>query len=232
MPKVMEIYRLLFDHFGPQHWWPGDSAFEVIIGAILTQQTNWQNVEAAIENLKDAGYMDPVKIADAGKGKIEELVRPSGFFKQKTGYLKSFCEHLVNEFDSSLDMLFSKGLVELRRELLDLHGIGPETCDSILLYAGNKQTFVVDAYTIRICQRLGILRSGRYDAVKGFFEENTTPDIQIYKEFHALFVMLGKEYCRPKNPDCNNCPLGKDCQKSLQEENNNIPDNETENQSQ
>lgn len=211
MQSVMNIYRELFEHFGPQHWWPGDSRFEVIVGAILTQQASWTNVEVAIANLKNANMLDARRIAEASKETIEGLIRPSGFYKQKTGYLMSFCRYLVDSYDADLDRMFSGDLPELRIELLALRGIGPETCDSILLYAGKKLTFVVDAYMIRVCQRMGLFTSDRYDEVKGFFENNVEPDVQIYNEFHALFVVLGKNYCKARGPMCSSCPLSGGC---------------------
>ena len=205
------LYNELLDHFGPQHWWPGDSRFEVIVGAILTQQASWTNVEVAIANLKNANMLDARKIAQASKDTVEELIRPSGFYKQKTGYLMSFCRYLVDRYDADLDRLFSGKIPELREELLAQRGIGPETCDSILLYAGKKLTFVVDAYTIRVCMRIGLLDSGKYHEVKGFFEKNVEPDVQVYNEFHALFVVLGKNYCRAGEPMCSSCPLSGGC---------------------
>ncbi|MCK4266829.1 MAG: endonuclease III domain-containing protein [Thermoplasmata archaeon] len=212
MSEVMELYRLLYEHFGPRHWWPGDSPFEVIVGAILTQQASWGNVEQAIANLKDEDMLDPEKIASAGRKSIERLIRPSGFYRQKAVYLIDFCKYLVDGYDASLDKLFSKSTSEFRKELLSLRGIGPETCDSILLYAGQKLTFVVDAYTVRACGRIGLTLSSKYDEVKEFFESRVEPDVRIYNEFHALFVELGKNYCKASEPLCEKCPLSGHCE--------------------
>lgn len=209
--RPAELYELLFDYFGPQHWWPGDNPFEVAIGAILTQNTAWTNVERAIENLKNANMLEPGRIATAEPGHIQGLIRPSGHFRQKTGYLIDFCRHLMDHHGGSIERMLDQNLADARKELLALKGIGPETADSILLYAGNHPTFVVDAYTIRICRRIGILDSGRYDEVKAFFQDNLEPDVQLYNEYHALFVELGKNYCTARKPDCAGCPVRGHC---------------------
>jgi len=211
MTNVMDFYEQLMDHFGPRNWWPAGSPFEVIVGAILTQQANWRNVEKAIANLKAADVLDPDKIVRMTAEELEGLIRPSGFYRQKGRYLKTFCKYLVDVYGGDVDSMFSKDLEELRPELLGLDGIGPETCDSILLYAGEKLTFVVDAYTVRVCQRAGLIDSEKYDDIKSFFEKNTTPDILVYNEYHALFVELGKRYCRTSNPGCEECPVSGLC---------------------
>jgi len=185
MSKVMEIYTILLEHFGAQNWWPGDTPFEVAVGAILTQQTKWSNVEKAIQNLTANHMLDPVKIDGADSGLIEELILPTGFYRQKSRYLQSFCHHLVQ--------------------------IGPETADSILLYAGGKLTFVVDAYTIRAGRRLGLFETDKYDSVKEYFEQNVDPDVSVFNEFHALFVKLGKTYCQARTPLCPSCPIKTVC---------------------
>jgi endonuclease-3 related protein len=206
-----ELYDILHHVFGPQHWWPADSPFEIIVGAILTQQTSWSNVEKAIANLKAANVLAPDKIAGMPLEYLEDIIRPSGFYRQKARYLKALCRHIVNAYSGNIDVMFSRPLADLIPELLALPGIGPETADSILLYAGGKPTFVVDAYTIRICQRIGINDSAKYDEVKEFFESNLPKDILLYNEFHALFVRLGKDLCRPKAPKCGECPVKDRC---------------------
>ncbi len=210
--QPMILYKKLFDHFGLQHWWPGNSSFEIAVGAILTQQTAWTNVEMAIENLKNAKMLDTEKIASSDLKYLEELIRPSGFFRQKAGYLKNFCQQIIDNHDGSIEKLLGGELQSVRKELLAFRGIGPETADSILLYAGNYPTFVVDAYTIRICQRTGMFDSKKYDEVKAFFEEKVKLDAQVYNEFHALLVELGKNHCTSSNPKCENCPVNNGCQ--------------------
>jgi len=212
MSKVMEIYTILLDHFGAQNWWPGDTPFEVAVGAILTQQTKWSNVEKAIQNLTANHMLDPVKIDGADRGLIEELILPTGFYRQKSRYLKSFCHHLVQRYNGDLRKFFLRDLWELRKELLTLPGIGPETADSILLYAGGKLTFVVDAYTIRAGRRLGLFETDKYDPVKEFFERNVDPTIVVYNEYHALIIILVKTYCTVRFPRCSICPLKSLCE--------------------
>ena len=208
---LVEIYDRLFNSFGTQNWWPGETPFEVIIGAILTQNTSWQNVEVAIKNLKDEGILNPDGINNSKDKLLEKCIRPTGYFRIKTKRLKSFINFLFERFDGDLDKLFSTPLAGLRSILLDIYGIGPETADSIILYAGEKPTFVVDAYTKRIFSRIGVLNDGLgYDTVKEFFESNLRKDVGLYNEYHALIVMLGKNYCRPK-PLCENCPLNNLC---------------------
>jgi len=212
--RPMELYDILYEHFGPRNWWPGDSPFEIAVGAILTQQTAWTNVEMAIANLKDADMLGPVKIADSDVVYIQELIRPTGFFRQKTAYLVNFCRHLMEEHHGSIEDMLDTNLESARKELLELRGIGPETADSILLYAGGHPTFVVDAYTIRICRRTGMFDSTRYDEVKEFFENSLEPNARLYNEFHAQFVELGKQYCTARKPTCQECPVRSGCRYS------------------
>ncbi|MFQ5975956.1 MAG: endonuclease III domain-containing protein [Candidatus Hydrothermarchaeales archaeon] len=203
----MDIYGILFENFGEQNWWPGETPFEVIIGAILTQNTAWQNVEVAIRNLKDANLLSPRGVLNATDEELERCVRPAGYFRIKTKRLKSFINFLFDECDGDLDKLFKTPLPELRSKLLGVNGIGPETADSIILYAGKKPTFVVDAYTKRIFSRIGILEENlSYEEVKKFFEDNLPKDLKLYNEFHALIVVLGKNYCNSK-PECKKCPI-------------------------
>lgn len=207
-PKLLfKIYQKLFDEFGPQHWWPGDSPFEIMVGAILTQNTNWQNVEKAIKNIKDAGLLN-AKALLKNKDKIPELIRPSGFYKLKTKRLINFLKFFVDRYNGEIENLKAKKFDKLRDELLGVSGIGPETADSILLYALNRPVFVVDAYTRRILLRHKIIKDDfRYEDIRKLFEENLPRDYKIFNEYHALFVKLGKEYCKKNEPLCNICPL-------------------------
>ena len=206
---LIDIYSELESHFGPQHWWPADTPFEVIVGAILTQNTSWKNVERAIENLKQEGVLDIEGIHRIPQYQLETLIQPSGFFKIKTRRLKHFTDFLFDKYEGDLDKLFSLEQERLREELLGINGIGQETADSIVLYAAEKPSFVVDAYTRRVFGRLGILEhDAEYDEIKQFFEKKLPKDTKIYNEFHALIVVLAKDVCK-KKPLCEACPFFK-----------------------
>ena len=197
----------MFDALGPQQWWPGETPFEVVIGAILTQNTNWSNVEKAIKNLKTAGMLSPGGIQELSLPELAQLIRPSGFFNVKARRVKTFINWLFSRYEGNLSSMFSQDLQMLRDELLSVKGIGPETADSILLYAGNLPTFVVDAYTHRIFSRHGFIsEESTYDEMKTFFEENLPKDVKLYNEYHALLVNIGKMFCKPKKA-CEQCPL-------------------------
>ncbi|MCX7995870.1 MAG: endonuclease III domain-containing protein [candidate division WOR-3 bacterium] len=205
--RLMKIYNILFERFGPQNWWPGESPFEVMVGAILTQNTNWQNVEKAIDNIKKAGMLSPHKLLE-NKERIPQLIRPSGFYKLKSKRLIAFLEYFVHNYDGDAENFSGKNTDSLRRELLSIAGIGPETADSILLYALNRPVFVVDAYTCRILSRHKLIsRNKDYEEIRKFFEENLPRSVRLYNEYHALLVKLGKEYCKKNEPLCNTCPL-------------------------
>ena len=206
--KVLtEIYDSLFNSFGKQYWWPGDTGFEVVIGAILTQNTNWANVEKAIRNLKNAKIFTPKKLHEINQEKLAELIKPSGYFNVKAKRLKHFIEWLFLNHDGSLSKLFKLDYATLREQLLTVNGIGKETADSIILYAAEKPTFVVDAYTKRVLVRHGLITEDyNYDAIKEVFEENLPKEVPLYNEYHALIVMVGKYYCKPKM-QCEECPL-------------------------
>jgi endonuclease-3 related protein len=208
--NLLEIYEKLLDAFGKQNWWPADDIFEVIVGAILTQQASWRNVEKTIKNLKEHKVLNPEGLHRLDVKKLEELIRPSGFYRVKARRLKSFVDFLFEKYDGRLEKLFSLSMKELRKELLSINGIGNETADSILLYSAGKPSFVVDAYTIRIFSRLGLLKEKEYDRVKEFFENNLPREVELYKEYHALIVELGKNVCKTK-PKCFLCPLDKWC---------------------
>ena len=203
----MNIYRRLYKFYGPQMWWPGRTRFEVIVGAILTQNTAWSNVEKAIINLKRAEILSPKKLKAIPERSLAKLIRPAGYYNIKAKRLKHFISFLFSEYGGSLDRLSSENTYKLRKNLLDVNGIGPETCDSIMLYAFKKRIFVVDAYTKRIFSRHSIVaRSADYHDVQKLFMDNLPKSGKLYNEYHALIVRLGKEFCRTK-PDCKNCPL-------------------------
>ena len=206
--RLILIYERLLESFGPQRWWPGDTPFEVAVGAILTQNTNWSNVERAISNLKRSGKLGASAIHNMTSTELAELIRPAGYFNVKAKRLKSFVDFLVSGYGGSMARLSRKGLLDLRHELLQVHGIGPETADSIMLYALNKPVFVVDAYTRRVLSRHGLMDEAEgYEAFRSLFEDNLDHDLRMFNEFHAQFVAVGKNYCRPKNPKCSECPL-------------------------
>ncbi len=203
----LEVYRRLFKAWGPQHWWPADSPFEVMVGAVLVQNTNWKNVERAIQNLKSAGALVPHKLLGIPLEELQELIRPAGYFRVKAQRLRSLVSFFVDEFNGEISAMQATSHDELRQRLLSVHGIGPETADSILLYAVGKPALVVDAYTQRLFARHGWIPHGSsYQALKGHIEGELPVDATIYNEFHALIVQLGKIYCR-RTPLCDGCPL-------------------------
>jgi len=205
--ELKEIYDLLFKRFGPQDWWPGDTPFEVIVGAILTQNTNWANVEKAIINIKNAKVLTPEKLHHLDIKKLAEHIRPAGYFNIKTKRLKNFLDWFFEEYCGKLKNLEIVSTAELRQQLLSVKGIGPETADSILLYALNRPVFVVDAYTARICARHQLIsEDSDYHQIQEMFESNLVSDIQLFNEYHALLVHLGKDFCKP-TPKCEECPL-------------------------
>ena len=198
----------MYGHFGPRHWWPADSPFEVIIGAILTQNASWSNVEKAINNLKNLKLLSPKKLARINIRKLEKLIRPSGFYKDKAKKIKIFVKFLNTFSGGGIKALCKLETCALRDRLLDIKGIGPETADSILLYALGKTVFVVDAYTKRVFSRHGLLKEEQtYDEVQDFFMKNIPVDRTLFNEYHALVVEVGKNYCRKKKPLCKICPL-------------------------
>jgi endonuclease-3 related protein len=203
----MGIYRRLSRHFGPMHWWPGDTPFEVCIGAILTQNTAWTNVTRAIDSLREEGLLRPRALRAVPPKRLEDLLRPTGYFRVKARRLRAFLDFLFARYRGSLTRMFRTPRGQLREELLGVPGIGPETADSILLYAGGKPEFVVDAYTRRIFARHLFLDEGAtYDETKTLFVDAIPRDVALYNEYHALIVKLGKEHCRPR-PRCEGCPL-------------------------
>jgi len=207
------IYETLLEFFGFQNWWPtksGNKAEEIIIGAVLTQQTAWRNVEKSIDNLINAGCLSLKRISGMKLKEIENLIKPCGFYRVKAKRLKEISTYFSRKY-GNLRRFFEKPLEECRKELLSLNGIGYETCDAILLYAGNKPIFVVDRYTHRILSRAGIWSGKfRYEALRTFIESQVPRDVKLYKEFHALFDELAKNYCKNK-PLCKDCPLKEMC---------------------
>jgi endonuclease-3 related protein len=198
----------MLDHFGPQHWWPGDSPLEIAIGAILTQNTSWQNVAKALDNLKKSGVMDAQTLDRLPLPELAELIRPAGYFRLKAKRLKNFLRWLIDRFDGSMEAMAAVSLGTLREELLSINGIGPETADSILLYAAGKSTFVVDAYTHRIAVRHAWIEpEAGYDELKDYFESRLADDAAMFNEMHALMVQVGKKLCRPREAKCDDCPL-------------------------
>lgn len=212
-----KIYHRLISHYGPQHWWPGETPFEVIIGAILTQSAAWTNVEKAVTNLKTADALSPSKIRDLPLGEMARLIHPCGYYNAKAAKLNAFVSWLGEYYHDNLNSLFALEPEALRRQLLSLNGIGEETADSIMLYAGEKPIFVIDAYTKRIISRVGLLPdTAVYKVFQEFFMNNLPPDTHLFNEFHALLVTLGKNACQ-KKPLCSECCLADICQKRLLE---------------
>lgn len=204
---LLDIYDRLYSRFGPQGWWPGETPFEVIVGAILTQNTAWSNVEKAIGNLKGRRLLSPKKLSNTKPSLIAKLIRPSGYYNIKTQRLRNFLDFLNKGFRGDLKKLLSGPAGDLRKALLAIKGIGPETADSILLYAANRPVFVVDAYTKRIFSRHKLIRKDAgYDEIQRIFMSNLPRNTRLYNEYHALIVRTGKELCK-KNPKCNLCPL-------------------------
>lgn len=201
------VYDRLFRAYGHQHWWPGQTPFEVLVGAVLVQNTSWKNVEKAIANLRDQDLLEPLALYRLPVEELAEMIRPAGYYRIKARRLHNLLALIVRQYDGSLDTMFQSDLATLREALLGVNGIGPETADSILLYAGGYPTFVVDTYTHRIFARHGWIDfdSGYYD-IKDYFESGLERDPQLYNEYHALLVRAGHLHCR-KVPKCAGCPL-------------------------
>ena len=209
---LLKVFRLLYDHFGPRHWWPAETPFEVIVGAILTQAVSWRNVERAVANLKARGLLEVEALAAVDEETLAGLIRPAGYYRVKARKLKAFVAYLQGSYRGRLEDLFSRPLGPLREELLSIYGIGPETADSILLYAGGYPTFVVDAYTHRVFHRLGFFPARMaYEEMRGFFLERLPPDVSLFNEYHALIDELAKSLCRRREPLCGGCPLATLC---------------------
>ena len=204
---LMKIYNRLYRAYGPRHWWPGETPFEVMVGAILTQNTSWRNVEKAIQNLKARKVLHVRGIHQLKRSQLASLIRSSGYFRIKADRLKTFVNFLFEHYSGNLGKMRKEGLNILRQKLLGIRGIGPETADSILLYGLQKPIFVVDAYTKRIFSRHGILsEKATYEEVQRLFMEHLPKDERLFNEYHALLVHVGKTLCR-KIPRCDLCPI-------------------------
>lgn len=202
---IKQIYQRLFDHYGPQHWWPAQERFEILVGAILTQNTNWQNVERALHSLSLASCTTPEQIVSCPDQDLAAHIRSSGYFNVKARRLKAFCSWLLEQ--GGLAVLDTRDTGDLRAELLSVHGIGPETADDMLLYAFERPVFVIDAYTRRIFSRVGLVEEKiNYEDLQCFFEDSLDADVGMFNEYHALIVRHGKEVCRT-SPRCDTCVL-------------------------
>ena len=230
--RLHKIFNLLLKHFGPRHWWPADAPWEMMVGAILVQNTAWTNVQKAIASLKAANALTLPQIAVMPRRHLEKLIRSSGFFRQKAKRLQNYARYLLKHPQFHRQLLGQASpppplpvgegrrrrrrgeavVHELRQRLLALDGIGPETADSILLYAGKYPIFVVDAYTRRMGQRIGLFKLERYSEIQAYFESALPRKVPLYNEFHALIVMLCKTYCKKSDPRCEECPLKTECQ--------------------
>ena len=205
--RLQEVFHRLYDRYGPQHWWPGDGPFEMIVGAILTQNTAWVNADQALKNLKEARALDPASLRDLSQEELAALVRPSGYFNTKAKKLKAFAEHLGNRYDDAMDRMLEQGQGDLREELLSIYGIGEETADDIILYAAGMPSFVIDSYTRRILQRLESAPArDSYGGYQSIFHDSLPPDPDLFNEYHALLDRHAKETCQ-RTPRCGECCL-------------------------
>jgi len=211
MDRAREIYERLLAHYGPQRWWPAETPFGVVVGALLMQQTTWRNVESAIASLKATGLLDPSNIAGASIATLRQHVRIAGLYQTKPARLRAFCRHLLDRSGGDLTRYFARPTDAVREDLLAQAGVGPETADSILLYAGGHPVFVVDAYTERIGRRIGLFRTGEYRTIQRYFEQHVPRDLATYQEYHALLVRHAKTLCRRANPGCAECPVQSVC---------------------
>jgi len=204
---LKDIYKRLSSFYGPQRWWPADTPFEMMVGAILTQNTSWSNAARAIENLRKARLLDPGRLSRVSEKRLARLIRSSGYFRQKASRLKIFSRYLSDAYGGKIERMKRIPLDPLRKELLDLPGIGPETADSMLLYALGKPSFVVDAYTRRVLARHSLIPwRASYDEIQRFFVQGLPPKAPLFNKYHALLVAVGKDLCR-KHPQCQGCPL-------------------------
>lgn len=205
---ILNMYEAMHEALGPSHWWPGDSPYEISIGAILTQNTNWKNVEKAIDNLKSNNLLNPEAMYSLPPGELAELIRPAGYYNIKTKRIRNFLIFLKNEADFNLLQLKKQSLEELRPKILSVNGIGPETADSILLYALNYPTFVVDTYTARMMHRHGLVaETVDYHELQSLFMDSLPDDVALFNEYHALIVRIGKNWCKKSAGLCDTCPL-------------------------
>ncbi|MCX5696722.1 MAG: endonuclease III domain-containing protein [Candidatus Omnitrophica bacterium] len=204
----LKIYKKLYAKFGPQHWWPADSPFEMMVGAILTQNTNWQNVERAIHNLKSHNALSPKKMHKINIRRLASLIRSAGYYNIKAKRLRSFLDFFLKVYNGDIRGMRAASTESLRQGLLSVNGVGPETADSILLYALDKPVFVVDAYTRRVLIRHGLItEDSDYGQIQDLFMRNLKKDARLFNEYHALLVKLGKDYCLKQKARCQVCPL-------------------------
>jgi endonuclease-3 related protein len=211
MTTPLQLFNILFAASGPQHWWPGDTPFEIAVGAVLTQNTTWSNVEKAITSLKTANGMTAAGLLGLPVSDLEQAIRPAGYYRVKAQYLRTLVEWVSRRAAGDLSSLASEDTNALRCELLALRGVGRETADSILLYAIGKPVFVVDAYTRRIAARLRLVPEGAaYESTQQYFVARLPEDARLFNEFHGLLVHLAKEHCRAR-PVCLACPLEACC---------------------
>jgi endonuclease III related protein len=209
-PTLQAYFKVMSAQMGPMKWWRAKNSFEVIVGAILVQNTAWKNVKLALINLHSEKLLTPRAIAKVSTARLQRLIRSSGYFRQKAKKLKVFVKFLDENYRGSLKRMFAAPTDKLREQLLAVHGIGPETADSILLYAGGHAVFVVDAYTKRLLARHGLMREdAKYDEVQAFFERHLPRDAKLFNEYHALIVNVGKNWCRKREALCAECPLEK-----------------------
>ena len=208
--QLTVIYRALYGYYGPQHWWPGDTPLEVMVGAVLTQNTAWSNVEKALENLKQERLLTLKRLHALPLAKLAGLIRPSGYYNIKARRLKHLLEFIQKNYGGVLSRMFADDGESLRTRLLSVNGIGPETADSILLYAAGKPYFVVDAYTKRVLSRhCFVAADADYQKVQRLFMEILPNEEALFNEYHALIVRVGKDFCRKSEPPCGKCPLGR-----------------------
>ncbi len=210
MDRAQTIFEGLLAHYGSQRWWPAETRFEIIVGALLMQRTAWRNAATAIQNLKAANLLEVHALAAAPLSVLRKHVRIAGLYRTKPARLRSFCRHILDRCDGDLNRYFRRPTAEVRADLLAQDGVGPETADSILLYAGGHPVFVVDAYTIRIGRRIGLFATGDYGRIQRFFERRIPPDVEGYREYHALLVAHATSLCRP-TPRCEACPVQSLC---------------------
>lgn len=203
-----EAYRLLYDHFGPQNWWPGDTPFEIMVGAILTQNTNWSNVQKAIDNLKTEDLLSYHSLSRLTADEIAQMIRPAGYYNLKAQRLRNLFDMVATIYDDDLELFLGDDLGAARENLLAVKGVGPETADSILLYACGHPVFVVDMYTHRVFSRHNMVEEETdYQTIQQVFTTHLPEDMQLYNEFHALIVRLAVTFCKKKKPLCEKCPL-------------------------
>jgi len=205
--RLSSIYKKLYKAFGPQHWWPGETLFEVAVGAILTQNTNWGNVEKAIANLRNAGMLNASALGRLHVERLASLIRPAGYYNVKAKRVKHFVDYLIKGYEGSMKKMRKGEQTAVREELLAVNGIGPETADSIMLYALDKPVFVIDAYTKRVLSRHNIMADDKsYESFQELFHSSLKADVPLFNEYHALLVRLAKQHCRTK-PVCPGCPI-------------------------